>query len=94
MILMCDVKDLGAFTDPQAKLADMQPSVVIYDQFPGGIGLSESLYKHDDELINNAIGLVKQCACTDGCPSCVGPAGENGIGGKESTLAIIELLRK
>ena len=91
---MCDEKDLGTFTDPQAKLADMQPSVVIYDQFPGGIGLSESLYKHDDELINSAIELVKQCACAEGCPSCVGPAGENGVGGKEPTLAIIELLRK
>jgi DEAD/DEAH box helicase domain-containing protein len=94
MILMCDEKDLGAFSDPQAKLANMQPCVVIYDQFPGGIGLSDSLYKHDVGLINNAFELVKQCACADGCPSCVGPAGENGMGGKESTLAIIELLRK
>ena len=94
MILMCDEKDLGAYSDPQAKLADMQPSVVIYDQFPGGIGLSESLYKHDGELINNAIELIKQCSCADGCPSCVGPSGENGLGGKESTMAILELIRK
>ena len=94
MFLMCDEKDLGSFSDPQAKLADMQPSVVIYDQFPGGIGLSDSLFKHDEELINNAFDLIKQCACNDGCPSCVGPAGENGFGGKESTLAIIDLLRK
>jgi DEAD/DEAH box helicase domain-containing protein len=93
LILMCDEKDLGSFNDPQAKFADMQPSVIIYDQFPGGIGLSESLFKHDDKLIRNAIELIKQCACTDGCPSCVGPAGENGVGGKEPTLAILELLQ-
>jgi len=94
MILMCDEKDLGVFTDPQAKWSEMQPSVVIYDQFPGGIGLSESLYKHDQDLIRNAAELVKQCGCLDGCPSCVGPAGENGIGGKEPTLVILELLKK
>jgi hypothetical protein len=28
----------------------------------------------------------------DGCPSCVGPGGENGAGGKQEALAIIRLL--
>jgi DEAD/DEAH box helicase domain-containing protein len=94
MILMCDEKDLGAFSDPKAKFADMQPSVIIYDQFPGGIGLSESLFDHDTDLILNAKELIEQCPCTDGCPSCVGPAGENGVGGKEPTLAILRLLQQ
>jgi DEAD/DEAH box helicase domain-containing protein len=94
LILMCDEKDLGAFSDSQAKFADMQPSVIIYDQFPGGIGLSESLFDHDADLISSANELIEQCPCTDGCPSCVGPAGENGVGGKEPTLAILQLLKK
>lgn len=93
MILMCDEKDLGVATDPQAKWAEQQPSVIIYDQFPGGIGLSESLYDHDRECIQNSFELVRQCPCRDGCPSCVGPAGENGLGAKELTLAILELIR-
>jgi DEAD/DEAH box helicase domain-containing protein len=92
IILMCDEKDLGVFADPQAKWAEQQPSIVMYDQFPGGIGLSESLYEHDRECIRDAYEAVKQCSCRDGCPSCVGPAGENGLGAKEPTLAILELL--
>nr|MBC8446280.1 hypothetical protein [Chloroflexota bacterium] len=39
-----------------------------------------------------AYELVAACECTDGCPSCVGPAGEGGAGGKEETLAILEAL--
>lgn len=90
VILMCDEKDLGTANDPQAKWADLQPSILIYDQFPGGMGLSESLFNHDHQCIQNAIELIKSCPCKDGCPSCVGPAGENGIGAKEPTLAILE----
>lgn len=93
VFLMCDEKDLGTVTDPQAKWADQQPSIIIYDQFPGGIGLSASLFDHDQDCIQNAVELIKYCPCKDGCPSCVGPAGENGVGAKEPTLAILEMIR-
>jgi ATP-dependent helicase YprA (DUF1998 family) len=26
--------------------------------------------------------LIQECECKDGCPSCIGPAGENGMGCK------------
>lgn len=94
VILMCDEKDLGTIADSQAKWADQQPSVLIFDQFPGGIGLSETFYSHDKECIQNAYELVKSCHCRDGCPSCVGPAGENGLGAKEPTMAILEKIRQ
>ena len=42
--------------------------------------------------MNSAYKLVNSCKCRDGCPSCVGPAGENGIGGKQETLALLSLL--
>jgi len=92
LILMCAEKDLGTYYDPQAKITDNKPAIVIYDQFPGGIGLSDSLYEHDIDLIRNARQLVNQCKCSDGCPSCVGPAGENGMGAKKATSAIFALL--
>jgi len=94
MLLMCDESDIGSVSDPQAKIANMQPTVIIYDQFPGGIGLSETLYNLDQQLFNITYTLVKSCACSEGCPSCVGPAGENGLGGKDPTLAILSLLQK
>ena len=92
LFLMCDARDVGVHSDPKSPLADGQPAVVIYDQVPGGIGFSERLFELHDELTARAYELVAACECTDGCPSCVGPAGEGGIGGKRETLAILEAL--
>ncbi|MGD0004982.1 MAG: DEAD/DEAH box helicase [Anaerolineaceae bacterium] len=92
LFLMCDSTDLGVYFDSQAALGDKQPTVAIYDQIPGGIGLSEEAYRIHDKLIQHSLELVRNCECQEGCPACVGPAGENGIGGKQETLAILEEL--
>jgi DEAD/DEAH box helicase domain-containing protein len=67
---------------------------VLYDLVPAGIGFSRKLFELHTELIARAFELVQACACDDGCPSCVGPAGENGTGGKLETLAILEELSR
>lgn len=92
LFLMCDSSDLGEYADPECKMADGQPAVVIYDKVPAGIGLSESLYRMSDELLAQALELVTSCECKEGCPSCIGPAGENGEGGKPETIALLSLL--
>jgi DEAD/DEAH box helicase domain-containing protein len=92
LYLMCDLRDVGVHSDPSSPLADDRPAVVIYDQVPAGIGFSERLYELHDELMARAHELVDECECADGCPSCVGPAGEDGIGGKRETLALLEAL--
>ncbi len=93
LFLMCDPGDLGLHTDPSpATLGD--PCVVIYDDVPAGIGFSQKLYEMHEELMQRALELVQECECVDGCPSCVGPAGENGVGGKTETLAILKELVK
>ena len=93
LFLMCDERDLGVTSDPQSSLAEGQPAAIIYDNIPAGIGLSEQLYDLYEELVNRAFEIVSTCDCSDGCPSCVGPAGENGAGGKRETLAIFSILR-
>jgi len=92
LYLMCDAGDLGVYFDPQAALAEGQAAVALYDQVPGGIGFSQTLYTLHAELLMRALELVQECPCEDGCPSCVGPAGENGMGGKQETLAILRKL--
>ena len=92
LFLMCDVSDLGVYFDPQAPLGEKKPTVAIYDQIPAGIGLSEEVYQMHDSLMQRALELVQTCECQDGCPSCVGPAGENGVGGKEETIALLRAL--
>jgi DEAD/DEAH box helicase domain-containing protein len=92
LFLMCDSRDLGLHSDPQAALADGQPAVVIYDMAPAGLGFSQRLFDIHDSLVQRALELVSACPCTDGCPSCVGPGGENGAGGKPETLALLHIL--
>ncbi|MBL8101103.1 MAG: DEAD/DEAH box helicase [Anaerolineales bacterium] len=90
LFLMCDPRDLGVFSDPAWSAVEGLPSVVVYDLVPAGIGFSQKLFEIHDELIQRAFELVSQCECEDGCPSCVGPGGENGYGGKAETLAILK----
>jgi DEAD/DEAH box helicase domain-containing protein len=94
LYLMCDTGDLGVHYDPQAAFADGLPAVVLFDQVPAGIGFSQRLFEIHEELLTRSLELVNECPCEDGCPSCVGPAGENGVGGKPEATAILkELVR-
>jgi DEAD/DEAH box helicase domain-containing protein len=72
---------------------DYEPQVFVYDNYPGGIGLSEPLFRLHDRLLRESEALVSACACRDGCPSCVGPVGEVGSRGKEVALAILQAVR-
>lgn len=94
LFLMCDMDDLGAQCDPVSPLGDGNPTIIIYDQVPGGIGLSETLFQIYPQLIERAYELISTCPCVDGCPSCVGPGGENGTGSKHETLAILSILKE
>lgn len=88
--LMCDEHDIGVYSDPKSQFAEKLPIIMIFDQFPDGIGLSQKISELHPELIKNALDVVSHCGCSDGCPACVGPGGENGLGGKKETLAILD----
>jgi DEAD/DEAH box helicase domain-containing protein len=92
IFLMCDSRDLGVYSDPQSPIAEGNPTIVLFERIPAGIGFSQRLYEIHTSLIKNAHELVNLCTCRDGCPSCVGPSGENGLGGKQETLALLSLL--
>jgi len=90
LFLMCDAGDLGSHIEPVENQTFGKPTIILYDSVPAGIGFSEKLFELHDELISRAHELVNECACADGCPSCVGPGGENGYGGKQETLMILQ----
>jgi DEAD/DEAH box helicase domain-containing protein len=92
LFLMCDAGDLGTHIEPVENQTFGQPTVVLYDMVPAGIGFSQKLFEMHDELIARAYELVGECACADGCPSCVGPGGENGYGGKQEAIEILKEL--
>jgi DEAD/DEAH box helicase domain-containing protein len=89
---MCDPRDIGVHAEPRSVLANGGPCVLLYECAPAGIGFSQHLYEIHAELLSQARGLVLDCLCEDGCPSCVGPGGEAGIGGKAESLALLSSL--
>ncbi len=62
----------GAPAAPEQTSA-FTPTVFLYDNFPGGVGLSEPLWRRQAELVRLASELVAACDCRGGCPACVGP---------------------
>ncbi|MGD0222806.1 MAG: DEAD/DEAH box helicase [Terriglobia bacterium] len=66
-----------------------EPNIYLYDSYPGGVGLSEPLFRMSDSLLAKTYKLISECPCPTGCPSCVGPAGEIGEKGKEVALEIL-----
>jgi DEAD/DEAH box helicase domain-containing protein len=69
-----------------------EPNLYIYDAYPGGIGFSEPLYQVYKTLLERTRELISACPCENGCPSCVGPAGDRAERTKEVALRILELL--
>jgi DEAD/DEAH box helicase domain-containing protein len=94
LFLMCDSGDLGTHIEPVETNTFGGPTVVIHDSIPAGIGFSQKLFEIHGDLTARAHELVRACACADGCPSCVGPGGENGGGGKHEALALLKELTK
>ncbi|HOZ00256.1 MAG TPA: DEAD/DEAH box helicase [Candidatus Syntrophosphaera sp.] len=90
--VMCDRKDIDVFAEDDSPLAGGDPVVLIYDNISGGIGLSRKLFDLHDRVLAAALDLAEKCPCSDGCPSCVGPVAENGVGAKAHAIAILEQL--
>jgi len=73
----------------QAPVDYDEPRVFIYDNYPGGIGLSEPLFTMRRALLAKTRDLIATCPCESGCPSCVGPLGEVGPMAKTVALDIL-----
>jgi DEAD/DEAH box helicase domain-containing protein len=69
----------GRMRSPENGLADpdqaprFAPTLFLYDNYPGGVGLSAPLFDDAPRLVEGAISLVSDCGCRAGCPACVGP---------------------
>ena len=70
------------------------PTIFLFDAYPGGIGFSDLLFERHDALIASARQLIRACPCACGCPSCVGPTLEVGPRAKEAAMAILGLLQE
>jgi DEAD/DEAH box helicase domain-containing protein len=88
IFLLCDPRDLGLacrVKDPHFAA----PAINIYDKYPGGTGLAESLSHKTGELLHSVYQAIQGCRCKSGCPSCVGPEGDKALTG-ELLKAVVE----
>jgi len=91
LLVMCDRRDLGVAVGNTEEV-EFAPNLYVFDNYPGGVGLSEPLFDLHHRLIEQTARMIEQCPCEAGCPSCVGPAGEVGERGKEAALYILRAL--
>lgn len=89
LYLMCSPRDIAVSYQVKCPFTD-KPTLIIYDNCPGGVGLSEKAYRMRRTLLQHCLMLVKDCTCPGGCPSCVGPVGEVGKDGKEMAKRLLE----
>ena len=89
LFVMCDPLDLHVI--PQRKAVHSgQPSIFFYDRYPGGVGLSEQVYKEMETILTQAEAMISSCPCESGCPSCVGASEGDG---KELALSLLRVAK-
>jgi DEAD/DEAH box helicase domain-containing protein len=69
-----------------------QPTVYLYDAHAGGIGLAERVFEILPQLLERGLQTLQACACSWGCPSCVGPVNEVGRRAKATAAALLREL--
>ena len=73
--LLCDPRDLGI----AERVRDThfgEPALYVYDKYPGGTGLAESLARRAGLVFASVSEALNRCRCKSGCPSCVGAEGD------------------
>ncbi len=85
----------GETMDPNS-LQRFTPTLFLYDNYPGGIGISAPLFENRAAIVADTQALVTACECAHGCPSCIGPilASDEvrGFSPKQVALKVLGLL--
>jgi DEAD/DEAH box helicase domain-containing protein len=89
--VMCDSRDLRSISQVRAPFTE-RPTVYIYENIPGGVGLAAKLYHEADKLFEACREQVRKCACAEGCPVCVGPPMEVGERGKDGVQKLVDYM--
>src|SRR5262249_13613349 len=63
LALLCDRRDTASTSEEQR--------LYVYDFAEGGIGLCEKAFHVFESLLQSAASLLRDCPCSEGCPSCL-----------------------
>jgi DEAD/DEAH box helicase domain-containing protein len=70
LFAICDRWDVGGVS-MALHPATGEPTIFIYDGYPGGAGIAELAYAASDRHLAASLEVVAGCRCESGCPSCV-----------------------
>lgn len=70
LIAMCDRWDVGGLSTAFHHQTG-RPTIFIYDGHPGGVGITRVGFDRFEALVGDALRLIAECPCEQGCPSCV-----------------------
>ena len=73
LIVASERTDVGTECPSTFQVRARPLRLVVFDAHPGGIGVSERVFRKVGELVKCALNLVESCTCDRivGCPSCV-----------------------
>jgi DEAD/DEAH box helicase domain-containing protein len=70
LFAICDRWDVGGVS-MAVHPATGEPTIFVYDGYPGGAGIAELAFDAADRHLAAAHDVVAACPCEAGCPSCV-----------------------
>ncbi len=98
LFVMAAPGDIGQVVEAQSPHTGL-PTITLYDNVPGGIGLAERLYDVHRDLLRAAWERIRGCGCDHGCPGCVGPVlvsaapdTEDNVDTKVLALALLQVV--
>ncbi len=91
LYLMCAPQDVAVVYQVKCPFTD-RPTLILYDNCPGGVGLAAKAYGMQRLLLEKALQIASDCPCEQGCPSCAGPVGEIGTDGKSTSKLLLKEL--
>jgi DEAD/DEAH box helicase domain-containing protein len=69
LVASCDRGDIGGMSTALGPLGE--PSVFVYDGYPGGAGFAERGFRQARTWLSATAAAIEACECPIGCPSCV-----------------------
>jgi DEAD/DEAH box helicase domain-containing protein len=69
LVASCDRGDIGGMSTALGPLGE--PSVFVYDGYPGGAGFAERGFRQARTWLSATAAAIDACECPMGCPSCV-----------------------
>lgn len=68
-----DPNDLSGTYELSCTETNNEPTIFLYENFPGGVGLANACYNKINNILEDCIKLLETCKCIEnvGCPSCI-----------------------